>query len=213
MIYDPICEPSPSKRPVSENGRPLVVAMYSMLMRWKGQEVFLRAVSQVQRRVNRPFRVIVGGSEPFGDRGYLAHLRQLTAELGLENTVEFSGFTTAIWGRLLETDVLVLASVDPEPGGHIVQEAMMCGVPVVVTDDGGPSEYARDSQGGLIVPRGDVDAMADAIERLLTDADLRARSARRGQEYAQQAFAPSVVAERVSAIYRACVNGSSNHRG
>jgi glycosyltransferase involved in cell wall biosynthesis len=209
MMYDPIREPSRSKPAVSENDRRLVVAMYSMLVAWKGQDVFLRAISQVQKRVNRPFRAIVGGSEPFGDTGYLARLKQLTAELGLENTVEFSGFTSDIWGRLLETDVLVLASVDPEPGGHITAEAMICGVPVVVTDDGGSSEFARNSEGGLVVPRGDVDAMADAIARLLIDSDLRARIAGRGREYARRAFNPGLVADRVATIYRTCLDGRS----
>jgi len=205
MIYDPIPEPPRLRRPVNENGRPLTVAMYSMLLPWKGQEIFLRAISKARARVGRPFRAIVGGSEPLGESGYLARLKQLTAELGLESVVEFSGFTSDIYSRLQETDVLVLASVDPEPGGHITAEAMISGVPVVVTDDGGSSEWARKSEGGLVVPRGDVDAMADAIARLVIDSDLRARSARQGRDYARRAFAPSVVADRVSAIYQACL--------
>ncbi len=126
--------------------------------------------------------------------------------MGLECRVEFTGFTHDIHTRLYETDILVLASIDPEPGGHIVQEAMMCGVPVVTTDDGGPSEYARNCDGGLVVPRGDVDAMADAIERLLLDFDLRAQIARRGQEYARRAFDPVTIASRISTVYRACLN-------
>ncbi len=207
MIYDPIPEPPQSVRPVQENGHPLTVSMYSMLLPWKGQEVFLRAIGKVRGSVDRPFRAIVGGSEPFGDSGYLARLKQLTTELGLESMVEFSGFTRDIYGRLQETDLLVLASVDPEPGGHITAEAMICGVPVVVTDDGGSSEWARKSLGGLVVPRGDVDAMADAIGRLLIDSDLRARSARQGREYARQAFAPGAVADQVLTIYRACLKG------
>ncbi|MGO9919371.1 MAG: glycosyltransferase, partial [Isosphaeraceae bacterium] len=63
------------------------------------------------------------------------------------------------------------------------------------------------SLGGLVVPRGDVDAMADAIGRLLIDSDLRARSARQGREYARQAFAPGAVADQVLTIYRACLKG------
>jgi glycosyltransferase involved in cell wall biosynthesis len=208
LVYDPIAELPHWSGPVKENGQPLIVAMYSMLIPWKGQEIFLRAISRVCRRIDRPFRTIVGGSEPFGDRGYLARLRQLTTELGLESRVEFTGFDRDVLSRLQETDVLVLASTDPEPGGHIVQEAMMCGVPTVVTDDGGPSEYARNSAGGLVVPRGDVDAMADAIERLLVDRNLRVQTARRGKEYARRAFDPVAIGSQISAIYRDCLNGT-----
>ncbi len=207
VIYDPIPEPPQSNGSVKENGRPLTVAMYSMLLPWKGQEIFLRALCKARGSVARPFRAIVGGTEPFGDSGYRDRLQQLTIELGLESMVEFSGFTCDIYSQLRETDVLVLASVAPEPAGHITAEAMICGVPVVVTDDGGSSEWARNSEGGLVVPRGDVDSMAHAIERLLTDSDLRARSAWRGREYARQAFAPSVVADQVLRIYRACLKG------
>jgi len=206
VIYDPIPVPPPRGIHLEGgSGRPLTVAMYSMLMPWKGQDVFLRAITKVEKRLSVPFRVVLGGSEPFGGSDYLGQLRRLVTELGLESRVEFTGFTHDIHSSLYETDVLVLASVDPEPGGHIVQEAMMCGVSVVTTDDGGPSEYARDSEGGLVVPRGDVDAMADAIERLLLDADLRAQIARRGQEYARRAFDPVTIGSQFSKVYRACL--------
>ena len=206
LIYDPVPERPPSPVTVKKNGKPLVVAMYSMLMPWKGQEVFMRAVDHVYRRVDRPFRTIVGGSEPFRDTGYLAQLKQLSTDLGLDSRVEFPGFVQDINQKLSETDIMVLASVDPEPGGHVIQEAMMCGVPVVVTDDGGPSEYARSCNGGLVVPRGDVGAMAEAIERLLLDDDLRGRIALRGQEFAQRAFDPLAIGSRIATIYRDCLN-------
>jgi glycosyltransferase involved in cell wall biosynthesis len=206
VIYDPIPAP-PASNGRAERGsdHPLTIAMYSMLMPWKGHEVFLRAISGVHKRVDRPFRAVVGGSEPDGDTGYLARLKGLAAELGLQSSVEFTGFTGDIHSRLYETDILVLASIDPEPGGHVVQEAMMCGVPVIVTDDGGPSEYARDCGGGLVVPRRDVEAMADAIQRLLVDSDLRSRNARQGQEYARRAFDPVTIGRQFSEVYRKCL--------
>jgi glycosyltransferase involved in cell wall biosynthesis len=182
--------------------------MYSMLVPWKGQDIFLRAVGEVARKVSVPFRVVLGGSEPFGGSNYLDRLKRLVTELGLESRVEFSGFTRDIYSRLNETDIMVLASTDLEPGGHIVQEAMMCGVPVVVTDGGGPSEYAHDSDGGLVVPRGEVAAMADAIERLLLDQSLRAQIAKRGQDYARRAFDPVTIGGRFLNVYQACLNGA-----
>ena len=208
VIYDPIPVPPPrgSRLEGGSGGRPLTVAMHSMLMPWKGHEIFLRAITKLDGRVSVPYRVVLGGSEPFGGSDYLCHLRRLVAELKLESRVEFTGFSHNIYGRLYETDILVLASIDPEPGGHIVQEAMMCGVPVVVTDDGGPSEYARDCDGGLVVPRRDVDAMADAIERLLLDGDLRVQIARRAQDYARKAFDPVTIGSQILTVYQACLN-------
>lgn len=205
VIYDPTPPLSDGEALVKQNGRPLTVAMYSMLMWWKGHDVFLRAISEVHRRVGRPFRTVIGGSEPFGGNGYLSRLKQLTSELGLESSVEFTGFTRNMHEKLRETDILVLASIGPEPGGHIVQEAMMCGVAVVTTDDGGPSEYARSSDGALVVPRGNVGAMADAIEQLLLDHDLRIQISKRGQDYARRAFDPDTIGGQILNIYRNCL--------
>ena len=182
-VFDAI-PPPPPRETASEDHRPPTVAMYSMLMPWKGQEIFLRAIERVARRGHVPFRAIIGGSEPFGSTSYLDELKQLAVELGIAAQVEFTGFTRNIHAKLYETDLLVLASVDPEPGGHIVQEAMMCGVPAITTDDGGPAQYARESEGALIVPRRDVEALADAIERLLLDPEQRTQLAARAQAYA-----------------------------
>jgi glycosyltransferase involved in cell wall biosynthesis len=59
-------------------------------------------------------------------------------------------------------------------------EAMACGTTVVVTDNGGSRDYARDGDNCLVVPTGDPEAMAGAVERLLDDDDLRARLAAAG---------------------------------
>jgi glycosyltransferase involved in cell wall biosynthesis len=59
-------------------------------------------------------------------------------------------------------------------------EAMACGAAVVVTDNGGSRQYARNGENCLVVPVGDSDAMADAVLRLLRDDALRARIASAG---------------------------------
>jgi glycosyltransferase involved in cell wall biosynthesis len=63
-------------------------------------------------------------------------------------------------------------------------EAMACGAAVVVTDNGGSSQYARDGENALVVPVGDADAMRAAITRLLTDDALRGRVAAAGVDTA-----------------------------
>jgi glycosyltransferase involved in cell wall biosynthesis len=205
MIYDPV-PPLPGRASRNgANGRPLTVAMYSMLMPWKGQEDFLHAIGEVSQRVQIPFRTVIGGCEPFGDTGYLKRLEGLTRELNLQSKVSFTGFTPHVYERLQETDILVLASVDPEPGGHIVQEAMMSGVPVVTTDGGGPSEYMQDSEAGIVVPRRDPHAMAAAIEKMLIDATLRSDLAVKAQRYARNAFDPSTIAAQIMAVYEKCL--------
>src|SRR5262249_9344252 len=63
----------------------------------------------------------------------------------------------------------------PEGLGRVVLEAMACGVPVVTVDRWGPRELVTDGETGLLVPPGDVDALADRMRRLASDPALRVR--------------------------------------
>jgi 2-deoxystreptamine N-acetyl-D-glucosaminyltransferase/2-deoxystreptamine glucosyltransferase len=76
----------------------------------------------------------------------------------------------------------VLASTY-EPRGTVVNEAMACGLPLIVTDVyGAVGDIARAGENTLIFPPGDVDALAAHLDRLVEDPELRARIARRSRE-------------------------------
>ena len=78
-------------------------------------------------------------------------------------------------------DVVAVPSLaDNQP--LVMLEAMACGVPVVGSDVGGIPEVVRDEETGVIVPPGDVEALAQALDRLLSDADLRAAMGARARE-------------------------------
>ena len=67
--------------------------------------------------------------------------------------------------------------------GMVVLEALACGVPVVVTRCG-PDQVVRDGIDGIVVPPGDAEALAEAIERLYADPELRSRMGRNARERA-----------------------------
>jgi glycosyltransferase involved in cell wall biosynthesis len=67
-------------------------------------------------------------------------------------------------------------------------EAMACGAALVTYDNGGCRDYARDGDTALVAPRRDVGALAAQLERLATDATLRARIAAAGTAYVTTAF-------------------------
>jgi glycogen(starch) synthase len=101
---------------------------------------------------------------------------------------------------LASLDVLVLPSVYEEMGSVLV-EAMASGLPVVASDVGGVPQLVEDGGTGLLVPPGDVAALAAALDRLVTDDHLRARlsagAAARAQRYA---WPP--LASRVADVYQ-----------
>ncbi len=80
-------------------------------------------------------------------------------------------------------------------------EAMACGTPVAMTDSGGSREYARDGENALVVPPGDPEALADAVERLLRDERLREKLVKAGLETARR-FTMRRFTERLEAITR-----------
>jgi glycosyltransferase involved in cell wall biosynthesis/uncharacterized membrane protein len=106
---------------------------------------------------------------------------------GLEHNVELLPACDDIPNLLAWSDIFVLSS---RSEGHPVSilEAMAAGLPVVATDVGGVGESVLDGQTGVLVPAGDVAALATAVERLLENAQLRRRLGDAGRARARELF-------------------------
>jgi glycosyltransferase involved in cell wall biosynthesis len=100
-------------------------------------------------------------------------LEQLAAGLGIRACVHFLGFCPNPFPYVRQAEMLVLSSRG-EGSGIVLSEAMALGTPVIATDcPSGPRALLEDGKAGLLVPPGDVEALANAIERLHTDTLLR----------------------------------------
>jgi glycosyltransferase involved in cell wall biosynthesis len=95
---------------------------------------------------------------------------------------------------------LVAPSVWPEPWGLVVSEALVAGRPVVASAIGGIPEVARDGYEALLVPAGDSQALAIALERVVEDHELRERLARAALARAAN-YTPEAVVPRFEAAY------------
>jgi glycosyltransferase involved in cell wall biosynthesis len=146
------------------------VGCTAVLTEWKGLHVLLEAMTRVSRR--DAVLELMGVPHP-KDGAYAASLERRAAEPDLAGRVRFLGFLSDPLARLRKWSIAVSASIDPEAGPLTALEAMSVGVPFIATDHGGVTEVLGDA--GLLVPPGDVDALAAAINRLLDDPDLRAR--------------------------------------
>ena len=139
---------------------------------------------------------------------YGDELRELATRLGIAERVEFRGFQEDIWAELDLMDILVHASVTPEPFGQVIVEAMLAGVPVIAVAGGGPSEIVTDGVDGLLYPAGDVDALAQDLRRLRDDPNLRARLSDAARVRAER-FSPQAAAGSVMALYRRVLAAST----
>lgn len=180
----------------------LVVGLIGRISPWKGQDVFLRAIQQIHAEFpNVRFQVV--GSALFGETAYAAQVQRLSTELGLDRCVEFCGFVRDVQKHIAGLDVVVHASTIPEPFGQVIIEGMAAGKPVIATRGGGPNEIVIDGVSGVLIPMNDVDALASAMRKLLSDADLRERLGAGGRQRVQEAFRIETTANKVSQIYSA----------
>ena len=122
-----------------------------------------------------------------GDGPLRPALEQRTAELRLAGRVRFLGVRSDVSSILAAADLFVLSSLS-EAASLTLLEAMASARPVVVTAVGGNPELVRHGVEGLLVPRGDPDALATAMESLLDDPAAAASMGRNGRRRVEQHF-------------------------
>jgi glycosyltransferase involved in cell wall biosynthesis len=176
----------------------LRIGMVGRLAPWKGQHVFLDGFARAFGRGSES--AVVVGAPLFGEDWYGVELRGRAEALGLNGRIEFTGFREDIEATLGEIDVLVHASVTPEPFGQVIVEGMSAGLPVVATDAGGPAEIIDDGIDGLLYPPGDADALADRLRRLADDPALRTRLGAAALESSKR-FTAEAAAVQVTSVY------------
>ena len=118
----------------------------------------------------------------FGQGEWEPMLRQMTTDLGITGSARINRPTTQIFQEYAASAFLVMSS-HYEGFPMVLIEAMACGAPGVCFDfKCGPKDIIRNGENGLIVPEGDVPALARAMERLMRDDALRAQMSARARE-------------------------------
>jgi glycosyltransferase involved in cell wall biosynthesis len=183
---------------VEPRGQVSVVGMLGRITPWKGQDVFLDAFAQAFPAGDVRARII--GNALFGETGYEHELHAQAVRLGIGDRVEFTGFRADVDAELRRLDVLVHASVLPDPLPGVVIEGMGMGLPVVAAGAGGNPEHVVDGVNGLLHVPGDVADLARALRRAadpLTDRVALGRAARQSA----RRYAPDVIVAQILEFY------------
>jgi len=196
VVSEAIIPPAP---PVACTPGPLTVGMIGRFAPWKGQDLFLRAFADAFP--DGDTRCALVGASLFGEEDFEQRLHELANELGLRARVEFRGFRSDVWPELARMDVLVHASLIPEPFGQVILEGMGARVPVVAADAGGPAELVDHDVNGVLYPMGDRAALARSLRELAADPGRRRRLVDGGQSTVA-AYHPDVVARQLQRLYR-----------
>jgi len=150
----------PVDHPWFASGQPPVVLGVGRFYPQKGFATLLKAFALV--RSNRPARLVLLGEGPLRDE-----LEALTHQLGIADEVSMPGFVENPFAYMRRAAVFVLPS-EYEGLPNVLIQAMACGCPVVSTNcPSGPEDILDNGKYGHLVPVGDVEAMADAMLRVL----------------------------------------------
>ncbi len=155
-----------------ESRRDPTICFLGRLRRYKGAQFAVRALPRVLESVPEA-RLVLAGDGP-----YRPTLEGLARSLGVSERVRFLGSVSQPEKVAALNAAQVAVNPSPKEGwGLTVIEANACGTPVVASRSPGLVESVRDGETGILVPHGDVPALADGLIRLLRDRELRLRLA------------------------------------
>lgn len=174
-----------------------LVAQVSWLIPEKGVDDLLSAARIViSRNPNVHFALV-------GDGAYRDRYQRQAREIGIGDHVTFTGQVENPMseGVYAAADVVCQVSRWEEVFGYVIAEAMSSSRPLVATRVGGIPELVEDGKTGFLVERGDTQAIADRILKLIADPELRKRMGRAGREVAVAKFDLKSNVEKVVSSY------------
>ncbi|MCU7725686.1 glycosyltransferase family 4 protein [Actinoplanes sp. KI2] len=184
--------------------RPVIVCVSRLVPR-KGQDMLIRALPAIRRRVPGAALLLVSGGP------YRAKLQRLAREQGVESDVVFTG--SVPWAELpahyAAGDVYAMpcrtraAGLDVEGLGIVYLEASATGLPVVGGDSGGAPDAVREGETGYVVGGRDVDALAARLTELLADPARAKAMGAAGRAWVEQEWRWEKQAERMSRLLEA----------
>ena len=141
-----------------------VIMLPGRLTRWKGQTVFIEAVTKLNRRDIRC--LLVGGDQ--GREDYRKELESLVNKHGLDEVVRIVDHCDDMPAAYMLSDLVVSASTEPEAFGRVIVEGQALGRLVIASNHGGAQETIQEGETGWLVPPTDVDALTRAMETALS---------------------------------------------
>ncbi|HET9480544.1 MAG TPA: glycosyltransferase [Candidatus Polarisedimenticolia bacterium] len=175
-------------------GRGPLVGFIGSLRQAKDPALFIRIAAAVARRAPSTRFVIVGEGE------LRVQLEAQAAGAGLNGSLVFTGPRADAPEVLRALDLLAVTS-EREGCCNVILEAMATGVPVCATAVGGNPDLVSQGADGFLFPHGDVDAGAEAIGRLVADAQERRRLSEAALRKARSRFAAATMVRATESLY------------
>jgi glycosyltransferase involved in cell wall biosynthesis len=179
------------------------VGLIGTMARWKGHLTFLDAISKLPRELLVRCYIIGGPIyQTQGSQHTISELQVRASDLGIAEKVGFTGFVSEPAAAMRALDIVVHASIAPEPFGLVIAEAFACERAVIASAAGGVTEIADADRTALLYRPGDVIGLANQIARLVTDHSLRISLGKAARLSATRLFARERLAAELDAVYQ-----------
>ena len=174
-----------------------IILFLGRLHERKGIEFLIKSFAELRKDMNDVVLVLAGS-----DDGYRAKAEILINKLKLSEQVKFTGFIDDIdkLAAYVDANVLVYPSIF-EIFGLVPFEAIMCGTPIIVTDDCGCGELVREANCGYLVKYGDVSDFEDKMKWVLNNPKDGDKLVMVGGEYIKENLKLDIVVKEIEAIY------------
>jgi glycosyltransferase involved in cell wall biosynthesis len=173
--------------------RQVLLGVVAQLTPWKGQDTAIEALRLLRDEGVDAHLLLIGSAKfvaratRFDNAAYVARLRSLVADAGLQERVSWLGEREDVVQLIRALDVLLLPSRE-EPFGRAVIEAMALEVPVLATNVGGPAEIISDGREGYMLAPAEPSAWASAVRRIVEHPQLARELGAAGRARVTEAF-------------------------
>jgi len=178
----------------------IVLGMVGRVHPNKGQVDFIQAAASLAAGQPR-LRFLVIGDAPLGFEDYYREVNDRIASLGLQDRALVTNVPSAQIPVVMNSIDLLLAPSYQESFSYTLLEAMAMETPVIASNAGGTPEMISDGENGLLVPPGDPQALAQAADRLLSDASLSSRMGRKARQIILKDWSIDIMADRTMRVY------------
>lgn len=182
-----------------------VVGIIGNIDKWKGQYVVLRAIKEVKKK-HPEIKCLIVGKVALRSGNYKQELDKYIIDNDLKENIIFTGFRNDVPDILSLLDIMIHASIEPEPFGRVILEGMAAAKPIVATNSGGTPEQIIDGETGILVPMNDSGKMADAIIYYLSDMKMAKEIGEKGRQRLIEIFSIKKMAEETEKVYEDIFN-------
>lgn len=182
----------------------LLIVFYGRLVYEKGPDSVIRAFAKLLGRMSNIKLVIIG------DGPMREYLISLANQLGLGSKVYFTGKVSddELYSIIAHSNLVILPS-RYEPFGISALEAMALGKPLIATNRGGPTDFIRHMENGVLINPENPDEIAYYAEMLLKDEGLARKLANEAKETIMRGYTWDIIAKRTYELYKAIIEERS----